>query len=64
MLVDAWMAAKMLGGICEKTLWTWTKPRGDLRCYPTADIRAWLSQHAQDARPCAEPGISKGRTEL
>ncbi len=49
LLLSAREAATSLG-ICEKTLWAMTAPRGDLRCvrigrrvlYDIADISRWV----------------------
>ncbi len=51
LLLSAREAANSLG-ICEKTLWATTAPRGDLPCvrigrrvlYFVDDLRAWIDQ--------------------
>jgi len=53
-------AAEMLG-ICQKTVYTMTSPRGDLPCvrvgtrvlYSVEDIRAWVE--SRKTRPATEP---------
>lgn len=57
LLLDAHEAAAALG-ICEKTLWTLTHPRGDLpavrigrRClYDQRDLLAWIDRQKGGAR--------------
>lgn len=60
LLLSSREAARSLG-ICAKTLWSITQPRGDVptvrigtRClYDPRDLLAWI-----DARKSAAPGIS------
>ena len=51
LLLSARETAKALG-VCEKTLWSMTRPRGDLPCvcigrrvlYDPADLQAWIAK--------------------
>ena len=51
LLLSAREAAAALG-VCEKTLWNYSRPRGDIPClklgartlYTVDDLRAWISQ--------------------
>ncbi|NLY01670.1 MAG: helix-turn-helix domain-containing protein [Rhodopirellula sp.] len=55
LLLDAREASKALG-ICQKTLWANTRPRGSIPCvrigkrvlYAVADLQRWIDAQKQD----------------
>lgn len=55
LLLDAREASKALG-ICEKTLWNATRPRGSIPCvrigkrvlYSVADLQRWIETQTQE----------------
>lgn len=59
LLLNAHDAAKAMGGICEKTLWSMTWPRGELPCvrigrrvlYDPRDITAWIDKRKEGGQP-------------
>jgi hypothetical protein len=64
LLLSAREAAAALG-VCQKTLWVWTMPRGPIPClrlghrvlYSVESLRAWIEKQAGNGAPEAGRGL-------